>query len=240
LQTTLPHNTPAEATTGILFLSLLDTDHYHLFAFDPLQTRFYRVTRGNWDDIHPTISPDRKILAFSSNRNGFWDLYLLDLTNNQVTQLTNTPGYDAAPSWSPDGKWLVYESYITPNGPDSGNLEIFIHQVAPNPENNNQPLQLTDQSGADFSPVWSPAGRQIAFVSQRTGNNEIWLADLDQIENRFRNISHNPQSTNQNPQWSPDGKWILIDADHVYLFNQAKNEIYVFCNECGFPSWSER
>lgn len=214
--TPLPQNNPTQNASkslpsGYLVLSILDGDFYHLIAFDPQHGGFIRLSDGNGDDIDQAVSPDQKRIAFASNRNGFWDLYLLDLTDRQVTQLTNTPEYDGAPAWSPDGKWLVYESYNPTPIEQNANLDIFIRPITPDP-NNNQPLQLTDQVGADFSPVWSPSGRQIAFVSQRSGNNEIWIADLDRVEDRFRNISHDLYSTNQNPQWSTDGKWLVWDS----------------------------
>ncbi|MGB9640986.1 MAG: TolB family protein, partial [Anaerolineales bacterium] len=210
-QNNAAQNAPKSIPSGYVVLSILDGDFYHLMAFDPQQGDFIRLSNGNGDDIDPSVSPDQKKIAFASNRNGFWDLYMLDLTDRQVTQLTNTPQYDGAPAWSPDGKWLVYESYNSTTTTQNANLDLFIRPITPD-SNNNQPLQLTDQSGADFSPVWSPSGRQIAFVSQRSGNNEIWIADLDRVEDRFRNISHAVSSINQNPQWSTDGKWLVWDS----------------------------
>ena len=70
-----------------------------------------RLTAGDWDDITPAASPDGEKIAFASNRNGFWDLYLLDLSSGDVTQLTDTPEYEGAPTWSPDGSFLAFEAY---------------------------------------------------------------------------------------------------------------------------------
>ncbi|MGB9641371.1 MAG: hypothetical protein ACPL4H_10700, partial [Anaerolineales bacterium] len=191
------------------------------------EANFYRLINGTGDDIHPSLSPDQKHLAFASNRDGYWDLYLLDLTNNQVSQLTNSPAYDAAPSWSPDGKWLVYESYTTEEN-KLGNLEIYIRPVGLDQNTDQNILQLTSQSGADFSPVWSPSGRQIAFVSQRSANNEIWIADLNSVENRFINLSNHPRAMNQNPQWSSDGKALVWDSSiegvpWIFLYDSANS-----------------
>ncbi|HKG55231.1 MAG TPA: DPP IV N-terminal domain-containing protein, partial [Anaerolineales bacterium] len=83
----------------------------HLFAYIPEKMPLTRITSGDWDDITPSASPDGKKIAFASNRNGFWDLYFLDLGTGEVTQLTNTPQYEGAPTWSPDGSFMAFESY---------------------------------------------------------------------------------------------------------------------------------
>ena len=84
-------------------------------------------------------------------------------------------------------------SLLTPTPPVTttiSNLELLIRPA----DGSQAALRLTNDPGADFSPTWSPAGRQIAFVSNRTGENEIWLADLDRIENRFHDLSQNPNA----------------------------------------------
>ncbi|MCK5430981.1 MAG: PD40 domain-containing protein, partial [Anaerolineales bacterium] len=100
---------------GTLFLSIDEGGYKHLFAYHPQTLPFTRLTFGSWDDINPSISPSGTQLAFASNRNGYWDIYVLNLTTGATIQVTDTPEYDGAPSWSPDSNWLVYESYTTPN-----------------------------------------------------------------------------------------------------------------------------
>ena len=129
----------------------------------------HRITNGTWDDITPSISPDGNKIAFSSRRNGYFDIHILDLENGATTRVTDSLAYDASPSWSPDGQWLVYETY------ENGNFDIQIRSAV-DPE--QPPIQLTNDAFLDHSPVWSPQGRQVAFVSNRNGNDEIWIADL--------------------------------------------------------------
>jgi TolB protein len=195
---------------GLILLALYDTGHTHLFAYQPqngIQGQplpLVRLTFGPWDDITPAISPDGQQLAFASNRSGYWDLYLLDLPSGRINRLTETPAYEAAPTWSPDGQWLAYEAY------QNEQLDILILSTsAP-----DQPIPLTNHPAADSSPVWSPGGRQIAFVSNRSGDAEIWLADLDQIEEqRFINLSRHPSGEDRHPAWSPDGTALLWSSD---------------------------
>lgn len=187
---------------GVLILSLADGAYYHLFAYNPHYLPLLRLTDGESDDVSPAVSPDGTRIAFSSKRNGAWDIYLLDAASGDITQLTNTPQYEGAPTWSPDGQWLAFEQYVK-----TGNLDIFLLEVN-HPE--NAPLQLTDDPAADFSPSWMAggSGRQIAFVSDRSGNNEIWIARLDNFKERFINASLDADSEDTHPVWSPDGLFL--------------------------------
>lgn len=191
---------------GLLILALDEGGNTHLFAYQPEATwagqplPLTRLTYGPWNDITPAISPDGHTVAFSSNRSGYWDIYLLDLGSGGITRLTDTLAYEASPTWSPDNSWLAYEAYV------GNNLEIKIQSI----QTPDDTIQLTNSPAADFSPVWSPMGRQIAFVSNRSGEDEIWLADLDKSqEQRFQNISLAPDHKDTRPAWSPDGSMLI-------------------------------
>ena len=186
---------------GLIVLALREGLYSRLFLFHPQNLPLSRITNGEWDDITPAISPDGRRIAFASNRDGFWDLYLLDLDTGETTRLTDTPEYEASPSWSPDGLFLAFESYR------QGNLDIFIQ-----PLDGSQPaIQLTNDPAADFSPAWSPQGRQIAFVSTRSGDPDIWLYNLDDASQT--NLSRTPDSTEGHPAWSPDGNRLAWAAN---------------------------
>lgn len=200
--------------TGTLFLSIDEDGYNHLFAYQPQTLPFTRLTFGRWDDIQPSVNSSGTLLAFSSNRNGYWDIYVLNLNTGVTSQITHSPEYDGAPSWSPDSNWLVYESYSTLEYVDATtlndptvvqNLDIFIRQVDLDNPDTNDPVRLTNHPGLDSSPTWSPSGRKIVFVSTRSGESDIWLADLDKIDDRFINISQNLSGEESHPAWSPDG-----------------------------------
>ena len=195
----------ASLDQGLILLAMSEGGSSHLFAYHPQGVPFYRLTSGNWDDVSPSVSPDGTRVAFASNRDGFWDLYLLDLTSGETTRLTSSKEYDSAPSWSPDGRWLAYESYLPDNG---GGLDIYIRPL----DGSAPPIRLTEDPAADFNPAWSPGGRQVAFVSDRSGENEIWLADLNRTEGRFQNLSHNSRNVEDHPAWSPDGSQLVWSA----------------------------
>jgi TolB protein len=203
---TLDRPTSTNPANGLLVLALQEGAHTHLFAYKPDSLPLTRLTYGPWDDIMPTFSPDGAHLAFSSNRNGYWNLYVMELSTGQIQQITDSADYEAAPTWSPDGLWLAYESY----SPESeGGLDIHIRSIE-----GGDPIRLTEDPAADHSPAWSSQGRVIAFVSNRSGEPEIWLADLDKVgEERFTNISRSSVSSEAFPVWSPDGSKLAWASD---------------------------
>ena len=222
---------------GTLFLSIDEGGYKHLFAYHPQTLPFTRLTFGSWDDINPSISPSGTQLAFASNRNGYWDIYVLNLTTGATIQVTDTPEYDGAPSWSPDSNWLVYESYTTPNSGDTSdlnstdaanNLDIFILQVDRDNPETGESIRLTNHPGIDYAPAWSPTGRNIVFVSTRSGDSDIWLADLDKIDDRFINVSQKSGTSDTYPAWSPDGNslaWASTANGYqdIYIYDIAED-----------------
>lgn len=194
---------------GALVLSIREGTDIHLFAYQPflenIEEGTYnalpltRITSGNQQDITPAISPDSTKIAFSSNREGFWDLYILDLISGETRKFTDTRTYDGNPTWSPDGQWLAYESY------NINNLDIYIQDI-----NQTQgPIPLTNHPAADYAPNWSGQGRRISYISTRNGVQEVWYADLDSVEKeksvRVRNL---PGVSVKHPTWTTDGRYL--------------------------------
>lgn len=189
---------------NLIFLSIEENGYAHLFTQSdrPQDLPLTRVTGGDWNDIAPSLSPDRDQLAFASDRDGYWDLYTMDLQSGDVTRITDTPEYDSAPSWSPDGQWLVFETYM------DDNLEISVVSV----HDRSQPIvPVTQSSASDHSPVWAPDGRNIAFISSRGGeSDDVWLANLDLTgEDRYQNLSNTPLASENHPVWNFDGSQLL-------------------------------
>jgi TolB protein len=221
--------------SGLLILAVRDGSFSHLFAYHPQHLPLTRLTDNAWDDIHPALSPDGSIVAFSSRRNGYWDLYMLNLLDGEILRVTDTPEYDGAPAWSPDGKWLVYESY------QEGQFDLYIQSVQ---DLNTDPIRLTEDPGVDSMPHWSPDGRRIAFVSSRTGEEEIWIANLDQANDRFENISRSIDTIDGTPRWSPDGRTLVWasqkdGASTLMLWNQEDpSRPAVSAGSGDHPIWS--
>lgn len=183
---------------GSLIFTLREGGHSHIRAYvagDPMPLS---LTWGPWDDRDPAIDPNGERLAFSSNRGGAWDLYLLELGTGEIRPLTNTPGYEGQPTWSPDGMWIAFEAYY------DGDFDIRILPV----EGNQDPIQLTNHPASDTQPDWDPAGRRIAFVSDRDGSPDIYIANLDRTDDRFLNLTQSPTIPEGFPSFNADGTWL--------------------------------
>ena len=77
------------------------------------------LTDSTATDYNPVWSPDGSKIVISSDRDGNYELYLIDLASNQQTRLTDNPGFDGQPTWSPDGKWIAFASEV------DGNTDIY-------------------------------------------------------------------------------------------------------------------
>jgi Tol biopolymer transport system component len=135
-------------------------------------------------------------IAFVSNRDGNWDIYVMNADGSQKRNLTNHPSFDSYPSWSPDGTKLVFYS------DRDGDREVYVM----NADGSNQ-TRLTNDAAADHSPAWSPDGSRIAFVSDRSGRTNVWIMDAD----GSNPVNLMPElKTTRWPVWSPDGSQIAF------------------------------
>jgi Tol biopolymer transport system component len=124
-------------------------------------------------NIQAAVAPDRTRLAFSSNRSGSFDLYVMDADGQRLRRLTSSSGGEGEPAWTPDGGHIVYTS-------TTGTVTQIAMVTADGGDNR----QLTTASGGNHSPSVSPDGRTIAFVSARGGNHAIYTMSIDGTNQR--------------------------------------------------------
>jgi Tol biopolymer transport system component len=117
---------------------------------------------------------------------------------SEFAHLVHGPGNDAFPSFSPDGKELVFRS----GRGGSKNLYIMNADGA-------QLRRLTEGKWTDTMCDWSPAGQWIVFASDRGGDFEIWTVKTDGTELR-KVVSGGGR--NNHPHFSPDGRWIVFTS----------------------------
>jgi Tol biopolymer transport system component len=136
----------------------------------------------------PVWSPDDKQIAFSGTHGGITDLYIVNADGSGMRQLTNDEYGDLQPAWSPDGKKLAF---ATDRGPET-NLSILKFskwRIAVMDLQSGAIEVLPNQGGLNLNPAWSPDGRQLAFISDRTGLPNIFLFDFtDQQHYQLTNV----------------------------------------------------
>jgi len=114
-----------------------------------------------------TGSPYPKI-AFSSGRDSYGEIYIMDINGKAQINLTNCNGDDSRPLFSHNGSKIVFRSER------DGNREIYIM----NSDGTNQ-LNLSNSSYLDYNPCFSPNDSKIVFKSFRDGNSEIYIMNSD-------------------------------------------------------------
>ncbi|MFH1907563.1 MAG: hypothetical protein ABIL11_09325, partial [Chloroflexota bacterium] len=95
-------------------------------------------------EIEPLWSPDGQKIAFRSNKDGGWDLFVVNVDGSSMMNLTNTPDVDELGiSWAPDGQHLVFFAKYQGQG------EIFVVGL-----DGTAPANLTKSPANEFSPIW--------------------------------------------------------------------------------------
>jgi TolB protein len=168
-----------------------------------------KLTDNDFDDFHPTWSPDGRQIAFYSKRDFYNDIYVIDVDGTGERQLTETQSNDKDPAWSPDGTLIAFVS-----NRDNDN-EIYLME----PDGSEQ-RALTENDSNEWSPAWSPDGKLIAFITDRNGQQDLYLMASD--GSNARRLTDDDYPWNDDPAWSPDGNLIAFrsnrnDQIDIYL-----------------------
>lgn len=158
------------------------------------------------------IPAEPSFIAFASNRDGNYEIYVMNEDGTDQKNLTCNPGHDRDPAWSFDGKKIAFTS------DRDGNNEIYIMDA----DGSNQE-RLTFSLGSDRYPAWSPDGNYIVFTTDRDTNDEIYVIDVKRktLKRLTRNLSYDAR-----PTWSPGGSKIVYDSSGLYQ-NRYPYDIYI-------------
>ena len=151
------------------------------------------------------ISAQGKI-AFTSNRDGNNEIYVMSPDGTNQKRLTFNTASDGGPTFSTGGAKIAFDSNR------DGNVQIYVMN-----SNGDDQTRLTNNSASDGGPTFSPDGSKIAFVSNRDGNNEIYVMSSDgSNQTRLTNNVLDDFS----PSFSPDGARILFArTDEIYVMD---------------------
>lgn len=160
----------------------------------------------------PTWSADGQRLAFHAGTGAERDIHTIAVDGTNMQKLTATAGEDAYPAFSADGRFIAFHTTrhnTTKSGrPDEWNWELYL-MTADGIANK----RLTEHPAADKFPAWSHDGQRIAFLSNRTGDWEVFVMDNDGAQVRqVTQESGRMRRAMGRISWSPDDRYIAYAA----------------------------
>jgi serine/threonine protein kinase len=213
------HHTTRAVVIGVALVVLITTGVIALYKFvnrtrpvaadAPQVLKTTQVTFSPGFDGYPSLSPDGKSVAYSSDQNGKFEIYVKQLSEiSGELQLTNDGQQNFQPSWSPDGQRIAYHSRRR------GGVWVV-------PALGGAPKQLSEFGAR---PVWSPDGSFVAFQSESPGAElsnsrvmppgTIWIMSSQGGKPKQITQPGNPDGGHSAPSWSPNGKRIVFEASN--------------------------
>ena len=147
-----------------------------------------RLTTNHAIDTSPWWSPTGREMAFTSDRSGSPQVYVMDRDGGNVRRLTFDVSYTDSPAWSPRGDRIAFVSRT------SAGFDIYVCSA------DGSRARLVVSGGSNENPRWSPDGRHLVFASNRAGPYGLFVTDLD--DRPARRIDTGGQEV-MSPAWSP-------------------------------------
>ncbi len=167
-----------------------------------LRTRF---TFDQASDNYPVWSPDGESLVFASRRNGTRAIYRKSVGGTGEVELVYASELDMLPtSWSPDGRYLLFDQPGQTTGSDLWVLDL---------ENGPSAEILYQANSEDGAGYFSPDGRWVAYWSQESGRGEVYVTPFPGTGRRWQ-VSQNSGTW---CQWNPDGSEIFVQEENGSL-----------------------
>lgn len=165
-----------------------------------------QITTHTGVDLHPALAPAGDAVAFASDRSGAFEIYVRSFGPGGIdVAITNDGAQNVQPSWSPDGRFVVYHSAAR------GGIWII-------PARGGIARQVVPRGSG---PRWSPDGQRIVYQSDEhadiapTGfgaqiGSTLWLVDVDGGTSEPLTTAGQPAGAHGSPAWSRDGRYVAF------------------------------
>jgi len=284
LPTLTPLPTPMPPTTipvpdEIVFQSNRDGD-FDIYIMNIDGSNQRQLTFNTIDDRFPRVSPDGRHIVYQSGRGTNAEIYIMNRDGSTQQRLTFNEQLDDLPAWSPDGRQIIFITWIsqtdselfvmnadgsslsriTDTSTDEGHVSwsaVGLVFNATEAGTSNYQLYRSDAAGGnrqrltisrvdEWSPEWSPDGREILFLSERGSSVNSGIYVMDAATGETRPIYNNEDSRlmEWGAVWSADGQQIVFAMDQadgsadIYIMNADGSDIRRLSERGGYPAWA--
>ena len=206
----------------------------------------------------PSVSPSGDAIAFLSNRDGDYDLYVTKPDGSELMRITRSPAFESAPLWAgsrvvfavwADNTSTIYAASAeapqptvigTSSGrqpaisPDGKKLlfskgQFPAMQLVESALDGSNERELTKTPSAQFNAVYSPDQKQIAFArTDSTRQLQVWVMNADGSGERQLTHFKTEDGSPQWPAWSPDGESIAIQSGRYNRQTPSENTAHIW------------
>lgn len=153
-------------------------------------------------DQDPHVAEDGRI-AFRSDRSGTSEIWIANANASSAVRVSHMNGaLTGSPRWSPDGKWLAFDSR-----PD-GNPDLYVVPCEPGLLKCGEVRRLTSRIGSDVIPSWTAASDALYYCSEQSGRREVWKLPVD--SRNGEGASQVTRNSGYVARESRDGKWLYF------------------------------
>ncbi|MBA3874251.1 MAG: PD40 domain-containing protein [Anaerolineae bacterium] len=200
----------------LLFTASFNLRDLNIYRMSMSRQLIVPVTSNPANDFLADWSPDGEHIAFVSDRDGSYSIYVSDAQGNNAHRLIESSANQYDPVWSPDSRNIAF---IEEEGGYGG---VLLYDMA-----SGTTQSLTDTYRTHVSPNWSPDGKSVTFVSDL---DQRWNTKIYSVDIATHVVSPILVGSASNPVWSPDGRYML------YITGYEKVYFYLWDNTLGQSS----
>ena len=196
--------------------------NYDIISVDIFGNDFSHITKNQWADTGPIVSPDGSQLIFASDRDGNREIYSMDIAfvggyynwvGENLKNISQDPYFDGDYSFSPDGEKILYLKYF----PENDNYDIFLMN-----NDGSDKKNISNTAWYEKKPMFSPDGTNIIYQSWQYNNVEIFFTHI--LEGNQVNITKSigDDIIHWGNTFSPNGNQIIFSSNR-----DGNSEIYI-------------